>query len=241
MISSHRVITGFVKHKTAVATLQARAAATRDNLYRLRSAILDLLRDENFVNLLRAEGLVTIPASINTDDTTGLKPGQTGARPGNSAGLCEASLGQWKTLRQHSQRLRKQLGKEAGVILEESLRFTTLFCYLKSLVKAPFVRKYLSKHDPDSLHNLQSLAATLHQLTADQGGAMNDALWTLAKAKADLQQLMRAAVKEGPQAICIGGIPSVMVVSIRTWNALNQKDTAQRPTRGLRSTRKKCS
>lgn len=242
MINRHRLITGFVKHQAAIATLETKIAATQENLRRLRTFMLPLFRDENLANLLRAEGFITAPASINGDDEMGLVRSQTNATKGNTPQMSEVSLGRWSGIRRQSARLRKQLGQATGANLEDSLMLTSLFCYLTSLLGNPSVWRYLSKHDPETLQKVELLAATVHQSTGDSGVAMNDPLWTFAKAKADLGQLMKAAVKDGPQAICIRGNPSVMVVSIKTWKALSRRDTADSPKRSLRAaTRKRLS
>ena len=49
---------------------------------------------------------------------------------------------------------------------------------------------------------------------------MADGLWSVAEAKAKLSEVLASAASDGPQCISRNGLPTAMVVDIKTWDRL---------------------
>jgi prevent-host-death family protein len=133
---------------------------------------------------------------------------------------------QWVRLQKQSARLRRIVRTSKGSHLADLLQLTTSLFYVKSLFSNARVRRYLSNYHLPALQSLESFVETIQQRIDEPGVEMRDPVWTVAKARAALDQLLEAALKNGPQVINIKGKPSVMVVSVKTWKIVNHNDEA---------------
>jgi len=114
-----------------------------------------VLADENFLTLLRAELMPTIPAYLtrvlDDSDITAKSINQNGRN------RVEASH---PARRPHCFRISDQRLK---TLCFNQLNVTICCRYIESLVKAPRIKRYLAKHHPAELGSLQSLLAEFEQ------------------------------------------------------------------------------
>lgn len=51
-------------------------------------------------------------------------------------------------------------------------------------------------------------------------------MWQLQEAKAKFSEVVRCAQEEGPQAVSVHGTPEVVIISIKDYQRLKQKDVS---------------
>lgn len=194
--------------------LRANLAAIDGQLQDLIALLRGILSDENFITLLRAEGLITIPSCVTSPgftNTISLREARPEARP--------PDVHSKRALRQAEAALSEQMKERQRPLLDDLLDLTACVAYTEGLFGNVRISKYLGKNHAASLRQINQLIAMIRKPAAEsEEGTMM--VWSIARAKVELCEVVKQAKTNGPQLIRARRDPVVMVVSIRRWNAM---------------------
>jgi prevent-host-death family protein len=104
-------------------------------------------------------------------------------------------------------------------LLDDLLDLTSCVAFAERLLANASVRRYLRKNHTTTLSQMKELIAMIRQ----SGGDCEEVtmtVWSIARAKNELAELVKQAKTNGPQLIRTKHYPVVVVVSIRRWNAM---------------------
>lgn len=193
--------------------LRANLASIDGQLQDLVALLRGILSDENFITLLRAEGLITIPSCITSPGFTNtISVGE--ARPARPPDVHSK-----RALRQAEAALSEQMKERQRPLLEDLLDLTACVAYTEGLFGNVRISKYLGKNHAANLRQINQLIAMIQKPAAEsEEGTMM--VWSIARAKVELSEVVKQAKTNGPQLIRARRDPVVMVVSIRRWNAM---------------------
>jgi prevent-host-death family protein len=183
-------------HTPKMDVLQRKINRTERLIQSAVSAVLALLRDENVVNLLRAESLGSIPL-----------------------GLLHWI---WKS-RKH-QRITLSV-KAYG---ETALDCVLILCYLQAILRNPLATSYLLRNHSKTLQDLKRIVEDGRKPPSNETEAntMKKQMWTIPRARNDMQELIRRTKQIGPQVITRSGKPTAVVVSLSQWKQLTKGTAA---------------
>lgn len=109
--------------------------------------------------------------------------------------------------------------KRQRPLLDDLLDLTTCVAFAERLLENGSVSRYLRINHTTTLSQMKELIAGIRQ----SGGDCEEVtmtVWSMARAKNELAELVKQAKTNGPQLIRTKHYPVVIVVSIRRWNAM---------------------
>jgi prevent-host-death family protein len=159
------------------------------------SALRQLLLDENMVNLHRAESLANIPL-----------------------GLFRQLRGEQFKLHIRSRTAEEQYGSSA-------LTCTIAIHYLEALLGNANINRYLRKYHEQTLQDCDRVVeeSRIPRSNETEADVMKKQMWTITRAKANMQELLRRTKKIGPQIITQSGRPTAVLVSLPEWKQLTKR------------------
>lgn len=115
--------------------------------------------------------------------------------------------------------LMKQLNRRGPKFLPGMIKLFSYATYFRSLLQDQKVRDYLMAQHHELLKNLE---LTLGQLEEQEKSAESQVgpMWTVVKARKQLQSLVTLARTTEPQVISFNKKPLVVVIAARRWKAI---------------------
>jgi prevent-host-death family protein len=124
-----------------------------------------------------------------------------------------------QAFRKEAEALTEQMKGRHRPLLDDLLDLTACIAYVEELLENRRVSRYLGKNHATTLSQIDQVIATVRKSAAEsEDGKM--AAWSIARAKNDLDAVVKEAKTNGPQLIRARRFPVVVVVSIRRWNAM---------------------
>ncbi len=125
----------------------------------------------------------------------------------------------WDLMRQDAQDLKLLLKKRRSRFLDDMLKMVSFYSYFRELLQDRRIRGYLMENHPETLKKVErTLGYLQQQALGSQLGEIS--MWTIAKARKDLQTLIAKARSEHPQIIGHNGQPRVVVIAANKWDLI---------------------
>jgi Phd_YefM. len=125
----------------------------------------------------------------------------------------------YRRLTPESADLQQQLSRRPRSLINDLLDLTTGVAYIERLLENTRIKRYLAKHHGAVLDRIEKLLAEVDSSRADPEEDMI-MIWSVSRAKKDLDELIRRSRIDGPQMIKRVRWPVVVIVSIRRWRAM---------------------